>query len=154
MSVVDAIAGLSYRHAGSPFDNLPVVNLAAVKRGQRNLNLTLCFIHSVTTLNYPKGDYNFDGVVNGVDYTVWKNSFGSTTAAEADGNGDGKVNAADYTVWRDSLNQMSGPGSGASAGVPEPPSVYLLLLATPVLWMGLRRRIRAAARLSCATCSA
>ena len=31
-------------------------------------------------------DHNGDGVVNAADYTVWQDSFGSTTALAADGN--------------------------------------------------------------------
>jgi peptidyl-prolyl cis-trans isomerase A (cyclophilin A) len=143
MTVVDTIAGLSIVNAGSPFDNLPVVDLAAVQARGQVIKSDFVFVHSVTTLNFPKGDYDFNGVVNGADFTVWKNNFGSTTAAEADGNGDGKVNAADYIIWRDSLNQTGGPGSGAAAGVPEPPSALILLLAVPVLWIALRRKWRA-----------
>jgi peptidyl-prolyl cis-trans isomerase A (cyclophilin A) len=154
MTVVDTIAGLGIANAGSPFDNLPVVDLATVEANNSVGKSDLVFIHSVTTLNFPKGDYNFDGVVNGADYTVWKNNFGSMTAAEADGNGDGKVNAADYTIWRDSLNQTGGPGSGAAAGVPEPSSGYLLLLASPALWIVVRRRIRAGSSLSFGASSA
>jgi peptidyl-prolyl cis-trans isomerase A (cyclophilin A) len=148
MSVVDAINALQVYDLDGPSSTL--FDAVPLKSNSGTLVQNLIYVNSVTTLNYPKGDYNFDGVVNGADYTVWKNSFGSTTAAEADGNGDGKVNAADYTIWRDSLNQMSGPGSGAGAGVPEPAAVDLLLLATPVLWIGLRRRIRAATPPSCA----
>jgi peptidyl-prolyl cis-trans isomerase A (cyclophilin A) len=89
---------------------------------------------NIIVLNYPKGDYDFNGKVDSNDYLVWKNNFGSTTAAEADGNGDGIVNAADYTIWRDSFNQMSGPGSGASAAVSEP-SCMSLAQITAVLWL-------------------
>jgi cyclophilin family peptidyl-prolyl cis-trans isomerase len=140
MSVVDAINALQdYDLDGMDstlFDAVPL------KSNSGTLVQNLIYINSVTTLNYPKGDYDFNGVVNANDYTVWKNSFGSTAAAEADGNGDGKVNAADYTIWRDSLNQMGGPGSGAAAGVPEPRSLLLALSTAPMLWLAARRKIR------------
>ena len=65
-------------------------------------------------------DWNRDGVVNSLDYTllrenmgatlaqssnaslveVWRESYGSTTDLSADVSGDGVVNAADYTVLR------------------------------------------------------
>ncbi|MEM6855626.1 MAG: hypothetical protein AAF593_14560, partial [Planctomycetota bacterium] len=63
------------------------------------------------------GDYNLNGEVDAADYTVWADSFGSTTDLAADGNGDGVVDAADYTIWADNF----GAGSAtAPAVVPEP----------------------------------
>jgi peptidyl-prolyl cis-trans isomerase A (cyclophilin A) len=141
MTVVSTIAGLSIVNAGSPFDNLPVVDLNAVQMRGSVIKSDLVFVHGITVLNFPKGDYNFDGKVDINDYNVWKNSFGSTTAAEADGNGNGKVDAADYAIWRDSFGQMSGPGSGAAAAVPEPQSLLLMLLSAAALAVRLRRRI-------------
>ena len=46
------------------------------------------------------GDYNHDGVVDTLDYFVWRNSVGSTVLLAADGNNDGVVNSSDYTYWR------------------------------------------------------
>jgi hypothetical protein len=146
MSVVDTIAGLSTVNAGSPFDNLPVVNLAAVQQRGSVIKSDLVFIHSVSVLNFPKGDYNFDGKVDASDYIVWKNNFGSKTAAEADGNGNGVVDDADYTVWRDTLGQMSGPGSGAASAAPEPGAWLLVLTGLPALWLVKRRIMRANSR--------
>ena len=54
-----------------------------------------------STLVSPMGDYNRDGTVNGGDYTVWRNSLGSTLLLAADGNGDNLVDQDDYAVWRD-----------------------------------------------------
>lgn len=70
------------------------------------------------------GDYDFDGTVDGNDYLVWKQAFGSTTDLDADGNKDGVVNAADFTVWRDNL------GATQPAAVQEPAS---LVAAAPLL---------------------
>ena len=137
MSVVDAINALpDFDLDGSSstlFDNVPLKNIPGT------LAQNLIYVNSVTTLNYPKGDYNFDTKADINDYNVWKANLGSKTAAEADGNGNGIVDAADYTIWRDSLGQMIGPGSGAGAAVPEPASIVLLTLAVATL---LSSRIR------------
>ncbi len=57
----------------------------------------------------------------------------------ADGNGDGMVNGLDYAIWRANFGMGTGPGAGAalSAGltsisVPEPCGVLLLLIGTTV----------------------
>lgn len=63
----------------------------------------------------PTGDYNSDGTVDGADYTVWQDTFGSTELLVADGNGDGVVDIADYTAWRDNVG-MIGPVVGVVSG--------------------------------------
>jgi len=56
---------------------------------------------SANTLSIaPIGDYNLDGQVDSADYTVWRDSLGSTTALAADGNGDHLVNDVDYGIWK------------------------------------------------------
>jgi len=62
------------------------------------------------------GDYDSSGTVDQADYTLWKNTFGSSSDLRADGNGDRVVNAADYTVWRVNLGtsviaSLSGPST-------------------------------------------
>jgi peptidyl-prolyl cis-trans isomerase A (cyclophilin A) len=153
MNVVDTIAHLGRVNASvttntqppqtynGAFNELPVLNVPAVQAKQDVDNTDVVLMNDAIVLNYPKGDYDFSGKVDAADYTVWKNSFGSKTAAEADGNGNGIVDAADYTIWRDSFGQMSGPGSGASATVPEPGTIFLLLSAVVSLLVGSRRRI-------------
>ena len=61
------------------------------------------------------GDYNGDGSVTAADYTVWADTFGSTTDLRADGNGDGDITAADYTIWRRQLRCRCPGGCGARA---------------------------------------
>ena len=48
----------------------------------------------------PAGDYNGDGVINAADYTVWRDTLGSTTDLRADGNHNNMIDANDYDVWR------------------------------------------------------
>jgi hypothetical protein len=66
------------------------------------------------------GDYNDDGVVTELDYTVWAHAYGSSVNVAglgADGNADGFVDAADYTIWRDVFSALGQP---ASVTIPEP----------------------------------
>jgi 3-phytase len=48
------------------------------------------------------GDYNLNGRVDAADYTLWRDTMGSTvqTFAGADGNGNGRIDADDYDVWK------------------------------------------------------
>ncbi len=135
MSVVDSIAALPIYDldgSGSTFDDVPL-------RTTTSLSAGLVFVNSVQELNYKAGDYDFNGTVNMADYTVWRNTQGSTTNAAADGNGDGVVNAADYVLWRKTLGQSGGPGAGAGSellstfNAPEPSCLLLIVLLFTLL---------------------
>ena len=84
--------------------------------------------YSVTTLvlisDGLPGDFNHDHVVDSADYTVWRDSFGQTGNIAADANEDNIVNVRRLPLWQDNFGRsdLAGPGSGASAAVPEPPS--------------------------------
>lgn len=53
------------------------------------------------------GDYTADGIVDGSDYTVWRDSLGAEVSpfSNADGNGSGVVDQADYLLWRRHFGQ-------------------------------------------------
>jgi hypothetical protein len=48
------------------------------------------------------GDYNLNGVVDGADYVIWRNTLGTGVPqfSGADGNGNGLIDNGDYSVWR------------------------------------------------------
>jgi hypothetical protein len=48
------------------------------------------------------GDANGDGKVDGIDYVIWLNNYGTSTtsgATKGDFNADGKVDGIDYAMW-------------------------------------------------------
>jgi hypothetical protein len=98
------------------------------------------------------GDYFPGGVVNDLDYVLWRLYYGTSAVLLADGNLNGIVDTADYVVWRNNLG-MSVPslGSGASldvtpsAGaaadtVPEPANILLAGSATGICLFFARAR--------------
>jgi hypothetical protein len=75
------------------------------------------------------GDFNFDRVVDALDYDRWRQTIGSTDVLDADANGDRVVDAADYVLWRKYFAVASGGASAESlAIVPEPASFLLCLM--------------------------
>src|SRR5690606_33345478 len=66
------------------------------------------------------GDYNYDQVVDELDYLVWKAHFGSTTQFDADGNGDGIVDSKDFLVWRNNLGATTLPPAALVAAAEGP----------------------------------
>jgi Electron transfer DM13 len=85
------------------------------------------------------GDYNSNGVVDAADYTVWRNTLGSTTDLSANGDDDGSsqdlIDQADYEFWKSHYDPSSaGSGSApATAAVPEPRSEVVLIVAIAAL---------------------
>lgn len=86
------------------------------------------------------GDYNGDGVVDGIDYAVWREQRGMTgSGLAADGNGDLVVNSADFTLWKNNYGRTA-PGTGAVPTPTPEPAALALALAGAALAMSLRRR--------------
>lgn len=71
------------------------------------------------------GDFDKDSDVDGADLTLWKGAFGQTAVGDADNDGDS--DGADFLVWQ--RNYAPGAATAATAAVPEPASLALLLTA-------------------------
>ncbi|MEO0529989.1 MAG: hypothetical protein AAF266_05345 [Planctomycetota bacterium] len=70
------------------------------------------------------GDFNFDGVVNAADYTVWRDTVGTASDLSADADLDGDIDATDLALWR--ANFGSGESEFIAAlSVPEPSGVLI-----------------------------
>ncbi|MEN1677996.1 MAG: hypothetical protein AAGJ46_00275 [Planctomycetota bacterium] len=78
------------------------------------------------------GDFNGDGLVDAADFTVFRDTLGSSDDLRADANRNGIVDLADYALWASNF----GAQAAASQGVPEP--AYGAVLAT--LPLVLRQR--------------
>jgi hypothetical protein len=89
------------------------------------------------------GDYSGNGIVDATDYSIWRNTLGSTTDLRANGDNTGqsagKIDAADYSIWKTNFGRHAASGAGSASGVPEPAS-FALLLATGLSLAGFRRR--------------
>jgi sugar lactone lactonase YvrE len=99
--------------------------------------------HNDSTSQPVVGDYNGNGLVDGADYVVWRDSLGQTGAGlPADGDSDGSVDNDDYGVWRGHFGNGSGSGSslGGNSAVPEPNSLVILLITGAAIIS--RRRTR------------
>ncbi len=83
----------------------------------------------------PTGDANYDGLVDGLDYTIWSNNYyQSGTWSDADFSGDALVDGLDYIIW--SNNYGFGYPVSPGGAIPEPACGVLLVLGI----LALRRR--------------
>jgi GH35 family endo-1,4-beta-xylanase len=90
-------------------------------------------------INVGQGDFNYDGIVNAADYTVWRDTLGSTTDLRADADGDGMVDSGDYAIWQSKFGTTYVSGAGAATAVPEPTSIAILATGGLAL-LALRRQ--------------
>ena len=82
-------------------------------------------------------DFNQDGSVNGIDFSVWSGAFGAGAAGDADNDGDS--DGADFLVWQ---TQFGSPAAVAvAASVPEPTSAGFALGAAAAILAARRSSI-------------
>ena len=87
------------------------------------------------------GDANLDGLVDGLDYTVWADHFlqSGQTWGTGDFNGDGFVDGADYTVWADHFAPVF--WSLSPVPVPEPSAWCVAAIGALTLIAGRVRNL-------------
>lgn len=71
----------------------------------------------------PLGDYNLNAAVDAADYTIWRDTLGSTTDFRANGTNEGAsldlVDEADYQWWKDRFGN-----AGVAPGTPSPTQTF------------------------------
>jgi len=84
-------------------------------------------------------DFNNDGVVDGADFLIWQQGFGTPgTAANGDANGDLAVDGLDLDIWK---TKFGGPPAVAAvAAVPEPTTLALAGVAMVAAGLAAARR--------------
>jgi len=97
---------------------------APVASGSLTWNTSRLYVDGILSVGQ-SGDFNANGVVDAADYVVWRKRNGSQT---------------EYNVWRSHYGQPPGSGAEAiaSAAVPEPVTLVLLMFAAAGIH--LRRR--------------
>jgi hypothetical protein len=86
------------------------------------------------------GDYNDDGTIDAVDYTVWRNTLDSGGSLLNDATPE-DVTIDDYDYWKAHYGDST-PGAGGVSFVPEPGTATLfgLSLCLCVGWLSASRR--------------
>jgi len=141
MQIVDTIADLPTYAVRNQFNQtigttVPLQGDLSGGVGRDNFVL----FSSVSVLNIPDGDYDFDGDVDGSDFLIWQQGANSTTDVAADNNGDAIVDAADLVPW---VTNYGATALSASQAVPEPSTQAILSVALLALAFAVRlnRRI-------------
>ncbi|QDT68804.1 hypothetical protein MalM25_17290 [Planctomycetes bacterium MalM25] len=95
----------------------------------------------VAPISTVPGDYNNDGVVDAVDYSVWRDHFNTSTLLPNDPTA-GSVTNEDYEVWKANYGQTASamPMPTSPTAVPEPTAWLLVILGATGGAVTVRRR--------------
>jgi hypothetical protein len=127
--------GLLLKWAGGPQDGDTFASRESTTDDPAQLIITHSDPSSVTP-----GDYNQSGTVDAADYTVWRDTLGSTTNLSADGDGSLTIDAGDYTVWQTNFGMGAGSVSISAIGVPEPSAMLLSVVGLAAIGVRMARR--------------
>ena len=121
---VATIAGLAPQA-----DNILYVEFVGLQTGELGYLNSMQIESSAAPLLV--GDYNGNNVVDAADYTVWRNSLGTTNILPNDPIG-GTIGPDQYNNWKSNFGMTRGGGSGIAVGsaVPEPGTTWFCLLAS------------------------
>ncbi len=130
----DSVFNLGDIEAGITDNILDFAIRLSLTTDDANAGFNSLFILSNSPLAALAGDYNGSGKVDAADYTVWRNTLGTTDYGyPADADRSGGVDQVDYNIWKAHFGETSPSGSGALAltnSVPEPTGLFAALLAT------------------------
>jgi len=95
-------------------------------------------VTSLTLVAALPGDFNIDGVVDAADYTVWRDSLGSTMSLPNDDTPG--VGQDDYARWKAHFGQTAGVGARTrtNTAVPEPGTGIVLLIGMAAVLVARR----------------
>lgn len=125
---------------------LDVMNGLVFYRGSRYeispLDLAILNDAGVPTF-YLAGDYNDDRSVDGADFLIWQQQFGTAVLKNtaADGNNNGFVDAADLAVWQADFGERFSGALAATSPIPEPTAFTLLIIAAAAIATRVPNRV-------------
>jgi len=88
------------------------------------------------------GDYNNDGVVDAMDYAVWRENLNEPAGALPNDVDGGAIGSAQYETFVANYGATRELGSPPSAAAPEPASVAILCLAGLALLATRKTHVR------------
>jgi len=90
------------------------------------------YLGLATTPSSAFGDFDENGTTDAADYTLWRDTLGSTDDLRADGDLSGVVDAGDFQLWQANFGALPLLGSSAESKsvVPEPAGWLLMAAST------------------------